>query len=43
MSPPAAPIIIAALFAEGTSPTNLRLTDTATNTKGVIIATYEMA
>ena len=31
------------LFAEGTPPTNLRLTDTATNTKGVIIATYEMA
>ena len=31
------------LFAEGTPPTNLRLTDTATNTKGVIIATYETA
>src|ERR671919_322594 len=31
------------LFTEGTTPTNLRLTDTAINTKGVIIATYETA
>ena len=31
------------LFAEGTPPLTLRLTDTATNTRGVIIATYETA
>ena len=31
------------LFAEGTPPTNLRLTDTSTNTMGVIVATYETA
>jgi dihydrofolate reductase len=31
------------LFPEGTPPTPLRLTDSTTNTKGVIIATYETA
>ena len=31
------------LFPEGNPPTPLRLTDSTTNTKGVIIATYETA